>query len=87
MDRNENQRKYREENREKLKEAQRRYRETHREKRCLYAKKYYQEKRKNDPEYKAKQKAYHAEWQRKNKDRLNAQRRDRRKKEKQEEKP
>lgn len=37
-----------------------------------YNKKYYEEKIKNNPEAKAKRDAYHAEWQRKNKDKWNA---------------
>lgn len=36
------------------------------------------EKRKNNPDYIAKERAYHAEWQRKNKDKLNAYNRERR---------
>ncbi len=36
------------------------------------ARKYYQEKVKNDPELKAKRAAYHAKWQRENKAKWNA---------------
>ena len=95
-DRNEYIREYREKNREKLAEYRRQYRKTHaekekitrqkycarpdiKEKRRANSKKYY-ETHKNDPEYAAKRKAYHAEWQRKNKDRVNEYRRERRKK-------
>jgi hypothetical protein len=48
------------------------------------AKKAY-EKRKNDPDYIARERAYHAEWQRKNKDKWNAYKREWRRKKKESE--
>jgi hypothetical protein len=41
-----------------------------------YFKNYYETKVKNNPEKKAKISAYHAEWQKKNKDKWNAYRRE-----------
>lgn len=73
--------KYRQENAEKLREydKQRRQSPQYKKMNSKCQKKYY-EAHKSDPEYMAKRSAYHAEWQRKNKDILSAYRKERRRK-------
>ena len=56
---------------EKHKAARKAWRAKNPDKEKAYAKKNY-ERRKNDPEYIAKERAYHAKWQKENKDKWNA---------------
>lgn len=67
---------------EERREYQKMYRETHRESLQEYHKKRYDKVVKHNPEIMAKRAAYHAEWQRQNKDKLNAYQRERRRKKK-----
>lgn len=75
-------RRYREKHPEKTIEVTKKWRSANREKVLQKAKDYYHTKVKNNPEAKAKKAAYHAEWQRKNKEKLNAYRREYRKRKK-----
>lgn len=67
--------------REKRREYARAWKAKNPEKVKASGKKVY-EKRKNNPDYIAKERAYHAEWQKKNKDKINAYQREYRKKKK-----
>lgn len=68
-------------NREKEREYKRAWNAKNPDKVKRYAKKHY-EQMKGNPDYDAKRKAYHAEWQKKNKDKWNAYLREWRKKQK-----
>lgn len=63
---------YREKHPEAGREALKKWKLAHKEKMKQYAKTAYEKHVKNNPEAKAKRAAYHAKWQRENKEKWNA---------------